>query len=584
MANTGRPSNRLLKTLLTVTLICFVLASLVVGAAFHWIKSTWATHHPQPDIFFEDTAVVARNEITPPFEQPETFTSNAILAGKLSPALPGHELFTELHIPKLQITVDSEEYSKLKDAPREYVRATVQEGERSYTNVAIRLKGGPGSYRDIRDTPSFTVNFDKFAEGQTFHGLKKIHLNSSVQDRSLLEEKISREIFEAAGVPAPRAGHAQVFFNKRRLGVYVLVEGVNKQFLKRHFKDASGNVYEGKSGSEVTMNMPANSGDDRRDKSRLRALAAAARQPDLNLRLVALEETLDVDRFLTYMALEMILWHWDGYTMHRNNFRIFHDRTTDRMVFFPQGMDQMLNRPSDSVFPNQPGGLVARSVLEVPELRERYRARVAEITTNIFNADAISSRIYEVSIKVQEALNEVDPDAAAAHPQMAAGLRRRVRARANYLERLIRPPTDAAFDDLGYAMLKNWQPQRDLGVADLTQERTEEGSTILRIATKEGCTASWRTVVQLPPGRYQLHSRIKTFGVTLDPADQRAGAGLRVSRHRTGQKNSGDSDWTPIQFEFETTMEKPEVELICELRADAGEIWYDLESLKLKRL
>src|SRR5205814_289689 len=114
----------------------------------------------------------------------------------------------------------------------------------------------------LRGLPAFTLNFDRFVPGQTFHGLKKVHLNNSVQDRTFLSEKISRELFEAAGVPVPRAGNAQVALNGRPLGMYVLVEGIDKQFLRRYFDDVSGNVYDGHSQTDVTNILPTNSGEN----------------------------------------------------------------------------------------------------------------------------------------------------------------------------------------------------------------------------------------------------------------------------------------------------------------------------------
>ena len=68
--------------------------------------------------------------------------------------------------------------------------ATVREGGRVYTNVALHLKGGFGSYRPLDDDPSLTLNFEKYAPGQSFHGLKKFSLNNSVQDPTFLNEKI----------------------------------------------------------------------------------------------------------------------------------------------------------------------------------------------------------------------------------------------------------------------------------------------------------------------------------------------------------------------------------------------------------
>ena len=90
-----------------------------------------------------------------------------------------------------------------------------------------------------------TLNFDKNAKGQRFHGLSKLSLNNSVQDPTLISEQFSREMFLKAGIATPRASHAVVELNGRDLGVYVLVEGFNKQFLRRHFKNAEGHLYDG---------------------------------------------------------------------------------------------------------------------------------------------------------------------------------------------------------------------------------------------------------------------------------------------------------------------------------------------------
>ncbi len=158
--------------------------------------------------------------------------------------VPALDLFEQGAIPRVRLELSDDAIERLRKSPRKYVVGAVVEGARRYTNVSIHLKGGPGSFRQLDDRPAFTVNFDRQAPGQMFHGLKKLHLNNSVQDSSYLSETLCREMFEAAGVPAPRAGHAVVALNDRQLGMYVLVEGVNKQFLKRFFPETSGNVYD----------------------------------------------------------------------------------------------------------------------------------------------------------------------------------------------------------------------------------------------------------------------------------------------------------------------------------------------------
>jgi spore coat protein CotH len=347
------------------------------------------------------------------------------ISGKPVPAL---DLFEKGEIPRVRLELSDDALERLRTSPRKYVVGAVVEGARRYTNVSIRLKGGPGSFRPLEDHPAFTVNFDQQAPGQTFHGLKKLHLNNSVQDSSYLSEMLCREMFEAAGVPVPRAGHAVVALNDRRLGLYVLVEGVNKQFLKRYFPRTGGNVYDGHSQQDVNQRLRANSGDAPRDQSRLADLAAAARTSDLAARRLALEKTLDVERFLSFMAVEVIVAHWDGYSIHRNNFRIFHDLSTDRMVFLPQGLDQTFQRKEMPAMPEM-SGLVAKAVLEVPEFRERFRLRETQLLTNTFQTDPWVQRLRDVAAQVRRELEVSDPATAASYVSRAASFRRRMQQR-----------------------------------------------------------------------------------------------------------------------------------------------------------
>src|SRR5215813_6919397 len=137
----------------------------------------------------------------------------------------GDDLFRNSVVPKLEIQIPDESmkvlraYHQVWRQPRPEridVPVTIREGERTYTNVAVHLKGSY-TYQDIEQKPSLTLNFDKFAPGQRFHGLQKIHLNNSVQDPSYLCEQVSRELFLAAGVPVPRATHATLDLNGRAL-------------------------------------------------------------------------------------------------------------------------------------------------------------------------------------------------------------------------------------------------------------------------------------------------------------------------------------------------------------------------------
>ena len=64
------------------------------------------------------------------------------------------------------------------------------------------------------------------------------------------------------------------------------------------------------------------------------------------------------------------------------------------------------------------------------------------------------------------------------------------------------------------------------------------------------------------------------------------GAGIRISGSQQARRNSvaGDSGWTKLQYEFEVQGAPSEVTLICESRAQRGEVWFDASSLRLEKL
>jgi spore coat protein H len=116
------------------------------------------------------------------------------------------------------------------------------EGGSPAIEIGAHLKGRNESFQQLSAKPSLFIKFDKFNPKLRFHGLKKIQLSNSAQDPSYFCEIICDDLFRAAGVPAKRGCHARVQLNGRDLGLYVLNEGFDKTFIKRHFSNTEGNL------------------------------------------------------------------------------------------------------------------------------------------------------------------------------------------------------------------------------------------------------------------------------------------------------------------------------------------------------
>ena len=233
-------------------------------------------------------------------------------AGRLAES--GEDLFTGQKIFRIQIEIPPKGMATLREynfsgwgggepAERTSVKCTVREGTNTYQEVTVHLKGSAGSFRPVDANPGLTLNFGKYVKSQSFHGLQRFSLNNSVQDPSLLSEQISRELSAAAGVPVPRATQAVVELNGRKLGVYVLVEAYNKQFLARHFNNTKGNLYDGGFVKDIDSQLVKSSGANPNDRSDLEKLA-------LNLEEVAKrgdfhEAKKQIDLFENWLNLQI---------------------------------------------------------------------------------------------------------------------------------------------------------------------------------------------------------------------------------------------------------------------------------------
>jgi spore coat protein H len=519
----------------------------------------------------------------------------ARVEGKTRAADGGDELFSSTNVPRIEIEIPAKGVERLRgrgwnwgwggpSRERPEVQATVREGGQTYTNVALHLKGSAGSFQPVEAKPGLTLTFDKYVKTQRFHGLQKISLNNSVQDPSYSTEKICRELFNAAGVPAPRADYATVELNGRKLGLFVLLEGYNRQFLKRHFKNPNGNLYDGGFLKDIDSTLATNSGDE--PKNDLKALVAAANS-DLTNRFARLEKVLDMDRWVTFFAMEVLVCHWDGYAMNKNNFRVYHEPDSNRIIFMPHGMDQMFGvmmvHANLSVRPPLQG-LVAKAFMETPQGRRRYYARLAELNRTLFDVERLTNHVYESAARVQPVLAELSPSAAASHQAAVADLCERIVQRKQSLDEQFAGAGGQIldFDSGGVALLRGWASSTNYGNPLLVQELSSQGKTNFHISAERGSSiGSWRAKVLLEEGHYSFHARMHTQNVDADPRDLRGGAGLRIREQPAAQKFKGDSPWKDVVYEFDVPDGIREVEVVCELVARKGDVWFEADSLKL---
>jgi hypothetical protein len=156
------------------------------------------------------------------------------------------EPFGNGYVADIHIIMKDSDWQGLQADPlsKQYVRANFVCDGQLYENVAIRTKG-ENSLKNSTENGRLPlkIDFNFFNVGQEFHGIKKLNLNNCYKDPSFIREVLGYRLFEQMGIPTPRNAFAYVRVNDKNLGLYTMVEQVDKTFLRREFATSSGDLY-----------------------------------------------------------------------------------------------------------------------------------------------------------------------------------------------------------------------------------------------------------------------------------------------------------------------------------------------------
>ena len=285
--------------------------------------------------------------------------------------------------------------------------ANVSVDGETFENVGIRKKGFLGSLNE--DKPALKIRFDKYVEGQLLdEDMPRLTLNNSIQDPSMINTCMAYRIFSDAGIPAPRCNFSTVSINGRRLGLYVNVESVKENFIRRNFSDPNGSLYEGtlsdfRIGWKGTFERQIN--NESADFSDIREVVEKLQNSD-STDLVGLKEVVDLDQFLSFWTIEVMIGHWDGYAGNRNNYFVYREPGRP-FVFIPWGVDQVfetIDSPFDS-FVSPPSvaahGIISHRLYQNENMRAEYFNRMNRLLDTVWNEELLVARADSMSAIVQ---------------------------------------------------------------------------------------------------------------------------------------------------------------------------------------
>lgn len=317
-----------------------------------------------------------------------------------------------------------------------------------FAAVGIRYKGN-GTLGDASRTikKSFKIELDRHGGTDRFHGLKTINLHSEVADPSKCRETVGYALYRAAGVPAPRTGLAEVRltvagkYDRELLGVYTVVEQVDKPFLRARFGSDKGLLMK----PEGVRDFEVRGDDWSRYRDRLKPKRQATADESKRLlafvRLVqqagddefrsAIASYLDVEGYLRYLAVTAFIVNVDCFFILGHNYYLYLHPTSGRLHFFPWDLDRSFanfptlgsNRRQMNLSFSHPYPGTHRltdRLMAMPGVADRYRQLLKELSATVFAPDRLRKEVAAAEAAVAGLL-AADEKAARARQEAAGG-------------------------------------------------------------------------------------------------------------------------------------------------------------------
>jgi spore coat protein CotH len=319
------------------------------------------------------------------------------------PPSPSAPLFDSEVVNRFDLQMHSADWEKLKENFQEndyYPAAVVFKGQTA-PNSGVRSRGF-GSRSPTK--PGLRVDFDRYNTDQTFLGLKSLVLDNLTQDHSGVHETVTMKLFTRLGVLAPREAHVRLYMNNQYVGLYAVVESIDKTFLARVFGSIGDDVqndgylyefnyidpwtftYLGFDLAPYKARFDPKTHENKSDAELFGPIENLVRlvneQPPSQFMSV-LNDHLDLAAFMRYMAAQNFVAQNDGFLGYAgmNNFYFYRLENSNKHVFIAWDEDNAFLGPEFPIRMRHDENVLMNKAMQVPELRAQYDAVLNEAIT-----------------------------------------------------------------------------------------------------------------------------------------------------------------------------------------------------------
>lgn len=323
-----------------------------------------------------------------------------VLAPAASAQTPD-DLFNSQVLQRIDLELHSSDWSKLKEnfQANTYYPADLSWNGQTVRNVAIRSRG-----RGSRNAnkPGLKIDFDHYSTNQKFLGLKSLVLDNLTQDPSGIHEVVTMKFMARLGIPAPREAHVKLYVRGEFIGLYTVVETVDKNMLARLYGSIGddtqndGWLYEftwqedwrftdlGSDLAPYKLRFQATTHESETDEKKYRKvqeLVTLANQTREDRFVEVIGPRFDIRGFIRFVAAQAFLGDTDGFlgAFGMNNFYLYRLENQDVHVLISWDTDNTFWGPTFPILPDDTNVLMQK-LMRIPEYQALWYAEIARAT------------------------------------------------------------------------------------------------------------------------------------------------------------------------------------------------------------
>jgi spore coat protein CotH len=354
-------------------------------------------------------------------------------------------VFDQSILHDVRIAMDPADWQALRDNFREnqYYAADVTIDNQVVRQIGLRSRGS-GSRSAVK--PGLKFDFNKNVKDQEFHGYKSLVIDNITQDVTMLRERLAYSVYEGMGLAAPQISHTRLTVNGEYWGVYAIIEPVSKPFLKRRLGNDTGTLYDyqyafqwnfsfrgDRPEAYVPEPFQPETNEDHLDPGPLVDFVRTANYASDATFPTDIARFIDVDRFVTYLAVENALAEHDGFVgdLGVNNFYLYEYGNSTKFALIPWDKDTALTAPEWPLLYNLETNVLVRRILADPAKLKLYRDTVARAGSTFVNARFLVPRLDQAYNQIRSAVlaDTKKPFANATFEEGIVGMRALITAR-----------------------------------------------------------------------------------------------------------------------------------------------------------